>query len=151
MNTTNDNIGGFKKIEILPANQIRLMYESGVATVLLKEIGKWTAIPFQQKSCTIDVAPEETPSGTLYTIDVTIFIPRHLLTPEIGNQLKLFLVYGGILRYTSCNDESFVAGSRQYPLTSANRYLHPGAPEGFSGYRLSLSGKNLYPQLPYKE
>lgn len=151
MSTTNDNIGGLKKIEILAVNQIRVMYESGFATVLLTDTGKWSSVPFQGKSCTIEVTPEDTPSGRLYNIDINIFIPRHLLTAALENQIKRLLSYGGIIRYTTGNDEIFVIGSKQYPLISIYKYLHPGASEGFSGKKLILSGKNLHPQLPYKQ
>ncbi|MDR1436828.1 MAG: hypothetical protein LBI65_01785 [Candidatus Symbiothrix sp.] len=144
----NDNLGGYRKIELLSAGRIEGMNISDTVTALPADGARWIDIPFQRHTAKIEISPEKTDAGMIYHADIELHIPHQYLTAELREDIRQFSASGAIIRYTTCLGETFIAGTADYPLQPTVQDLHPGSASGLSALKLVLSGKSVYPQLP---
>jgi hypothetical protein len=148
MNETRDNIGGYRKIEIVSTDRVMTVHVAGgFASVILNDSEAWTELPFQYGTAKIEVTPERTDAGIIYNADVEIIIPRISLTEDICRQTDRAVTYGAMIRYATHSGSTFVVGTTDYPLQPVSQKLHPGNAAGLSGIRLQLTGKSIHQQL----
>lgn len=116
-------------------------------SVKLKDGCVWREIKASRYGISTRVDPQQTDAGTLYNISGDIQVPKQNMNSSgmtFCNQLTLL---GGIMKYTTGNGDVFVLGSVVYPLHLFFEIITPNSPTGFSGYKLTFSGKQLTPQL----
>lgn len=148
-----DNIGGIKKIYITLPNHVKgvVNIDGCHAKIFMQPFGQWADIPFQHNSVKMNLPPTSTNSETLYDIDISFNIPRHLFSGNIENIVKSATINRCLLKYETNNDEEYIVGTETYTLKVEHEILHPGNPSGFSGHKITLSGKLLHPQLQLTE
>jgi hypothetical protein len=149
MNETRDNIGGYKTIEIVSVDRVmNVRVANGFASVTLNTSeDAWTELPFQYGTAKIEVTPERTDAGILYSATAEVTIPRTSLTESISHETERAAVYGAIIRYTTLAGNTYIVGTADYPLMPVVRQLHPGNATGLSGIHLQLTGKATHQQL----
>jgi hypothetical protein len=149
-----DNLGGYREIKVIDRTKITGMQineDSGSAIVDLNVNAAYIKIPFHIDGSLIGSTADKPDAGLIYTHEAEIIIPRQYYTPQLRSELTYFLVYGGILVYTTNNFETFILGDNDYPLSAMVEPVHPGNASGMSGYRMRLSGKSLHSALVLEE
>ena len=147
-----DNMGGISEIWfVLPMEIKSFVTNFGNTQVKLKDGVAWFPIRPSRYGTVIKVEPQTSDAGTLYNVSGTIQIPRQYLD-TIGQAFcERMSRMGGVLKYKNYSGDLFVVGSEHFPLKCNFEILHPSSPGGFSGYKLTISGKQLTPQLQIVE
>ncbi|MDR1370820.1 MAG: hypothetical protein LBJ72_11955 [Dysgonamonadaceae bacterium] len=146
----NDNIGGYKKIEFLPRNQIQSMVCSESAQtcfISIKQGAQWTNIPAQYGTGSMLDSPNRGQSGVVYKSAIDIYLPNHIIDVELKEKLQNLCLHGGVIRYTTHDDETFVIGCMNFPLRATMELNHPGKVSGFKCTKLSLTSQSSHAQL----
>ena len=144
-----DNIGGTNKIWITYASFIEAMNVNKMtANPVLKSGKTWLGLFPGQYLSTVKIEPQKSDSGILYNISADIKIPFQ----NIGDDECWFLFgisgHGSVLKYQTFANEIFIVGSNRFPLLSTFEELHSSTPSsGFNGWHLTITGKQLFPQL----
>lgn len=147
-----DNMGGISETWfVLPMEIKSIVTGSGSAQVKLKDSVAWFPIHPGRYGAVIKVESQTSEAGTLYNVSGTIQIPRQYLDASGVTFCERMSRMGGVLKYKNYNGDLFVVGSDRFPLKCNFEILHPSNPGGFSGYKLTISGKQLTPQLQITE
>lgn len=147
-----DNMGGISETWfVLPMEIKTLVTGSGSAQVTLKAGIAWRMIRPSRYGAIIKVEPQTSEAGTLYNVSATIQIPRQHLDASGQAFCEQMSRMGGVVKYKNFNGELFVVGSERFPLKCNFEISHPSSPGGFSGYKLTITGKQLTPQLQVME
>jgi hypothetical protein len=124
MKEANDNIGGYKTIELIFADSVKSITEdsAGRVSIVLNPFEEWTELPFSKPK--IEAKPKTEDAGTLYENSVSLLIPHQHLADELCQNIKKALYTYCIIRYTTVMDETFIIGGTEYPLQlTCNRNL----------------------------
>lgn len=143
-----DNIGGISNAWFVFSSLVTQMIETGLSvSVTLKPGNDWMPVNPGRYGTTLKVEPQESEAGTLYNITATIQIPRQNLDDQGIEYCKRLNRIKAIMKYQNYNGDVFIVGSPRFPLKCKFETLHPSSPGGYSGYKLTVSGKQLSPQL----
>lgn len=147
-----DNMGGISETWfVLPKEIKNVVMGSGSAQVVLMDGATWFPVRSGRYGAIVKVEPQTSEAGTLYNVSGTIQIPRQYLDASGVTFCERMSRMGGVLKYKNYNRDLFVVGSDRFPLKCNFEILHPSSPGGFSGYKLTISGKQLTPQLQVTE
>ena len=147
-----DNMGGISYAGFVLKKDVQsIVTEKVMSRVNLKAGCQWFAIHPGRYGITVKVEPQKSESGTLYNVSCTIQIPKQYLDTSGIAFCERMNRLGGIMKYQNFNGELFIAGSDRFPLKCNFEILHPSSPGGFSGYKLTITGKQLHPQLRVAE
>lgn len=147
-----DNMGGISETWfVLPMEIKSFVVGSGSVQVKLKEGATWFAVRAGRYGATVKVEPQTSESGTLYNVSGTIQIPRQYLDAAGIAFCERMSRMGGVIKYRNYNGDLFIVGSGSFPIKCTFEVLHPNSPGGFSGYKLTLSAKQLTSQLHVSE
>ncbi|RHJ83528.1 hypothetical protein [Parabacteroides sp. AM08-6] len=147
-----DNMGGISETWfVIPKDVKNIITGSGLAKVILKDGAVWFPVHIGRYGTVIKVEPQTADAGTLYNVSATIQIPRQYLDEAGMFFCKRLNRTGAVIKYKNFNGDWFVVGSERFPLKCTFEILHPNNPGGFSGYKLTISGKQLSPQLQITE
>lgn len=147
-----DNMGGVSYAWFVFPSDVQSIVTDGVLSrVNLKAGSNWLAIRPGRYGVTVKVEPGRSEAGTLYNISCTIQIPKQYLDANKITFCERMSRLGGIMKYQNFNGDRFVVGSDRFPLKCNFEILHPSSPGGFSGYKLTITGKQLHPQLQIME
>lgn len=142
-----DNMGGISDAWFVFSSHIASMRQEGDKVRIELKAGEWINLHPGKYGTTITVAPQKDDSGTLYNVSGTIQIPRQYMTDSLWQDCVRLNRLPAVIKYRNLNGELFVIGSDRFPLKCSFETLHPSSPGGFSGYKISISGKQLTPQL----
>lgn len=147
-----DNIGGIVKAMFIFPQEIEIMNSTfPSAAIKLKSGCSWKEIKSSKFGINPVVTPQQSDAGILYSVSGTILIPRQNLNDTDMIYCNHLTLLGGIMRYQTANNDDFVIGSILYPLKFLFEIANPNNTTSFSGYKLSLTGKQLSPQLLYRQ
>ena len=143
-----DNMGGISNAWFIFSTKVERVVETELsASVILKSGNDWMQIKPGRYGATVKVDPQDSESGMLYNITVTIQIPKQNLDNDGIEYCKRLNRSTAVMKYQNYNGDIFVLGSPRFPLRCRFEILHPSSPGGFSGYKLTVTGKQLSPQL----
>lgn len=143
-----DNMGGISYAWfVFPSDVQSIVTENVMSIVNLKAGRQWSAIHPGRYGVTVKVEPQRSESGTLYNVSCAIQIPKQYLDANGIAFCKRMSRLGAIMKYKNFNGDLFVVGTESFPLKCNFETLHPSSPGGFSGYKLTITGKQLHPQL----
>lgn len=147
-----DNMGGISCAWfIFPQLVKSIVTDSGLARVTLTTGSQWVPIHPGRYGVTVKVEPQTAEAGTLYNVSCTIQIPKQYMNADRIAFCERMNRLGGVMKYRNFNGDLFVVGSDRFPLKCNFETLHPSSPGGFSGYKLTITGKQLHPQLQVAE
>ncbi len=143
-----DNIGGLVSPEFISVSGIANMtLTDDVYTIILKNNTEWLAIPVGKYGVTANIQPSETDAGIVYSVNISIQIPRQNVDVELMSLIRTILKGGIIFRYKIFSGDKFILGSPRFPLRGKIEVIHAQQASGFSGCRITLTGKQLVQQL----
>lgn len=143
-----DNMGGISNAWFIFSQKVVRVVETELsATVVLKSGNDWMPIKPGRYGATVKVDPQDSESGMLYNITVTIQLPKQNLDNNAIEYCKRLNRLTAIMKYQNFDGDIFILGSPSYPLRCRFEILHPSSPGGYSGYKLTVTGKQLSPQL----
>lgn len=143
-----DNMGGISNAWFIFSSLVEQMIEDRIsASVVLKSGNAWTSIKPGRYGATVKVEPQESDAGTLYNITATLQIPRQNLNDASIEYIMRLSRGTAVMKYQNYNGDVFIVGSPRFPLKCKLEVLHPSSPGGYSGYNLTVTGKQLTPQL----
>ena len=147
-----DNMGGISYAWfVFPSDVQNIVTDNNLSRVILKAGSRWQAIHPGRYGVTVKVEPQRSEAGTLYNVSCTIQIPKQYLDTNGIAFCERMSRMGGIMKYRNFNGDLFIAGSDRFPLKCDFETLHPSSPGGFNGYKLTITGKQLHPQLRVAE
>lgn len=134
-----DNMGGILFASFILTHEIKNFVASqNKCIVNLIEDTQWKLIKAKKNGISITITPSNESGGTLYTIKGTI-----QCRPDAVNLDILKATDTIILRYQTPDGVDKVAGTDQYPLQVTVKPLTPNKANGFAGYEINFSGKQL--------
>lgn len=143
-----DNMGGISNAWFIFSSLVEQVIEDRIfASVVLKSGNAWTSIKPGRYGATVKVEPQESDAGTLYNVTATMQVPRQNLDDNGIEYCKHLSRMPAVMKYQNYNGDVFVIGSPRFPLKCKFEILHPSNPGGYSGYKLTVTGKQLSPQL----
>ncbi len=144
----NDNIGGISFPKLISKRDVAEMkILNSSCSITLKDGGKWMDISSGKYDTSVTVNPEISDSGTLYSITATIQVPRQNMNDELYKEVRSLIKSGIIMSYKIFTNETFVIGTKTFPLKGKFETIQAQQPSGFSGYKITLTGKQTVPQL----
>lgn len=142
-----DNIGGIKSPKLVSVNDIDKMQVNNIGSTISLNDGKtWVDLPDGRYGTSVSIVPDVSDAGTAYSITASIQIPRQNMTDKLYSELTRLVKGGIVMSYMVFSNETFIAGTLQYPLRGKIETLQAQLPGGFSGFKISLSGKQTIPQ-----
>lgn len=143
-----DNIGGVLAPEFISVTGIAQMtLADDVYTIITKDDVEWLPIPVGQYGVSINIQPGESDAGIVYSVNTSIQIPRNNTDYKLIALIRNILKGGIVFRYKTFTGDKFIIGSKRFPLRGKMEYIQAQQASGFSGYRITLTGKQLVPQL----
>lgn len=147
-----DNMGGISGAWfVFPQDVQNILTAGGLSRVNLKADCVWRPIRPGRYGASVKVEPQSSEAGTLYNVSGTIQIPKQYLDQAGIAFCERMARLGGVMKYRNFNGDLFVVGSDRFPLKCNIETLHPSSPGGYSGYKLTITGKQLAPQLQVSE
>jgi len=141
-----DNIGGFQSAEYSLAENVKnCAVFSDKIIVVHKSAKSWNEIPATPGKIEITVTPTTENGLTIYSVVGTIFCPRFKLSRY--NEYQKLVRPQILLKYITGNGDVLVAGDKETPLKVITENVNPGAANGYSGTKLSISGLMSHPEL----
>lgn len=143
-----DNMGGISTAWFILSSLVERVTENRISTSVILKSGKtWTQIKLGRYGANVKVEPQESDAGTLYNITATLQIPRQNLNDASIEYFMRLSRGTAVMKYQNYNGDVFIVGSPRFPLKCKLEVLHPSSPGGYSGYKLTVTGKQLTPQL----
>ena len=143
-----DNMGGISNVWFIFSTKVERVVEKELsATVILKSGNDWIQIKPGRYGATVKVDPQDSESGMLYNITATIQVPKQNLDNNAIVYCNRLNRLTAIMKYQNYNGDIFILGSPSFPLRCRFEILHPSNPGGYNGYKLTVTGKQLFPQL----
>ena len=142
-----DNMGGISDAWFAFSMQIASVSQEADKVKVGLKSGGWINLHPGRYGTSIKVEPQESESGTLYNVSGSLQIPRQYMTSDLWQKCERLNHLTAIFKYKHFSGDTFVVGSDRFPLKCKFEVLHPSDPSGVSGYKISLSGKQLVPQL----
>ena len=146
-----DNMGGISDAWFVFVTSLASMRQEGSKARIELKAGEWINLHPGKYGSVIKVEPQKTDSGTLYSVSGTIQIPRQYMTDTLWQDCVRMNRLPTLIKYKNLNGDIFVIGSERFPLRCTFETLHPSSPGGFSGYKITIFGKQLTPQLQLKD
>lgn len=144
----NDNIGGILSPKIISRDDIAVMKTNNSSCNLILKAGrKWIDIPAGKNGTSVNINPEVSDAGTLYSIIITIQIPRQNINDQLLREFHRLIKFGVVMSYKIFTGETFIVGSQTFPLKGKIETIQAQQPSNFSGCKISLTGKQTIPQL----
>lgn len=141
-----DNIGGYNKIEVYPAeNWIEITLINGFYQI--NYLDPFFSLPFNKESAQITAVPDDTGAGLFFTNDAECIIPYTELTAGLKNILDRYNNTYCVIRFVTNNNEVFILGSKNYPLTMLVEKQLPGSVSNLSGWKLTFKGISTHDLL----
>lgn len=141
-----DNIGGFKSVEYALVDNVKnCAIVSDKIIVDLQSRKLWNEITATPGKIEITVTPTTENGLTIYSVVGTIFCPRFKLSRY--NEYKKLVRPQILLKYITGNGDVLIAGDKETPLKVITENVNPGAANGYSGTKLSISGLMSHPEL----
>lgn len=142
-----NNLGGFKKIELLFTDEISVFARNG-NRVKIERNGEFTRyLPLLDESPSLSASPQKDEAGTIFEHKCAIYLRSRVMPRPFIELLGQVRIRGCILIATTCNGETRVFGSKRYPLHGSLTENHGSRRSDLHRHELHLAGNELHPEL----
>jgi len=141
-----DNIGGIISAQYCFADHVKSCAIVGEQIIVTLPVSKpWVDFKATPGKIEITVTPGDENGLTPYIVAGVIYCPRFSLTRY--NEFSSFRIRKFLIKYITGNGDILVAGDKEHPLTIKAENVNPGQANGYSGTKLSISGRMTHPEL----
>lgn len=137
-----DNMGSFISCKFILLNELDSLIVSpseAKCSINLTENSAWKELDTQYQGIQISVDNENPDAGMIFNISGSIIIKKN------SGNLPLLRTYTSIiLAAVNTDRKTRIFGDKEYPLQAVLYPLTPAAVSGFVGYRLDISGSQLF-------
>lgn len=142
-----NNLGGFKRVELLFADEISVFSRSGYSVKIERTNNFTRHLSLHDDSSLLVSTPKSSDSGTIYEHKCTLSLRTKGMPHSLISLLQQVKVRGCILIATTSNDEIRVFGSKEYPLLGNLIEEYGSSRKELHQHKLSLSSNCLHPEL----
>lgn len=135
------NTGGVNPVQFVFADEVKslVVSEDLLATIVLNSGKSWKYIYATDGSIVLDTKEEDTLSGTKYTYQVDMLVPKDQVDVEVA--LMSMNNRGVILLAKNKNGTVRIFGEPANPMRKKGKLSWPAEVEGYNGTKLSFIGE----------
>ncbi len=138
---TTDNMGGYISADFILHQEVKSFIPAGEKCFVVPlENCNWRPIEIQYQGININPGTENLQTRSIHQFTGTITIKKNCTSIPILRHNPYI-----ILRLQSPDGEYQVIGTQEYPLTTTVSRLIPGKPANFTGWQLTIEGKQTHP------